>query len=59
MAKNLVAGGRNRRSLRAVPQNAKTSAAVPAEDSQLSLVAGARNTRFLRLVEIKFSELAA
>ncbi len=37
---SLVAGGRNRRSRRAVPQNAKTSAAVPAEDPQLSLVAG-------------------
>lgn len=55
----LVAGGRNRRSLRAVPQNAKTSAAVPAEDSQLSLVAGARNFRFLRLVESGVPQLAA
>ena len=40
----LVAGGRNRRSLRAVPQNAKTSAAVPAENSQLSLVGDSKPT---------------
>ena len=33
-------GGRNRRSLRASTQNAKTSAAKPAEASQVSLVAG-------------------
>ena len=38
---SLVAGGRNRRSLRSRSQNAKTSAAGPAEDLQLSLVAGA------------------
>ena len=38
---SLVAGGRNRRSLRNGDRNAKTSAAGPAEVSQLSLVAGA------------------
>jgi site-specific DNA recombinase len=37
---SLVAGTRNRRSLRSGAQNAKTSAAELAEVSQLSLVAG-------------------
>lgn len=39
--KSLVAGGRSRRSRRAGGPNAKTSAAGPAEASQVSLVAGA------------------
>lgn len=38
---SLVAGGRNSRSLRNEGKNAKTSATVSAEVSQLSLVAGA------------------
>ena len=37
---SLVAGGRNKRSRRAVAAKAKTSAAGPAEASQVSLVAG-------------------
>jgi len=56
---NLVAGGRNRRSLRAGARNAKTSAAEPAEASQVSLVAGGRNSRFLRLQEKAVPRLAA
>ena len=44
---SLVAGGRNRRSLRNGSGNAKTSAAEPTEVSQLSLVAGACNRRSL------------
>ncbi len=49
--KSLVAGGRSRRSGHAGSTKSKTSAAEPAEASQLSLVAGAHSSRFLRLVE--------
>jgi hypothetical protein len=55
----VVAGGRSRRSRHAGTPKAKTSAAGPAEASQVSLVAGARNSRFLRLVERVVPMLAA
>lgn len=56
---SLVAGGRNRRSLRNGGKNAKTSALKATEVSQVSLVAGARNQRYLRLVERQIPKLAA
>ena len=49
---SLVAGRRNRRSLRKGAENAETSAAGPAEVSQLSLVAGARNYRYRHSLQI-------
>lgn len=57
--KSLVAGGRNRRSLRNGGKNAKTSAAGALEVSQVSLVAGACNQRYLRLVERQIPKFAA
>ncbi|WP_455026325.1 recombinase family protein [Kangsaoukella pontilimi] len=57
--KSLVAGGRSRRSRQTGGKKAKTSAAGPAEASQVSLVAGARNSRFLRLVESVVPRLVA
>ena len=59
LSETMVAGGRNSRSLRNEGKNAKTSATVSAEVSQLSLVAGARNQRYLRLVEQQIPKLAA
>ena len=50
---SLVAGGRNRRSLRNGDRNAKTSAAGPAEVSQLSLVAGAGSNLHLLPEQVK------
>lgn len=49
---SLVAGGRNSRSLRSGSNNAKTSAAGPAEVSQLSLVAGASFHHHLRSQQV-------
>lgn len=57
--KSLVAGGRTRRSRHTGGRKAKTSAAGPAEASQVSLVAGARKSRFLRLVEGVVPQVAA
>ena len=48
---SLVAGGRNSRSLRNEGKNAKTSATVSAEVSQLSLVAGAGSQKYSPLFQ--------
>ena len=50
---SLVAGGRNSRSLRNEGKNAKTSATVSAEVSQLSLVAGTGVDHNLRSTPVK------
>lgn len=58
-ARSLVAGGRDRRSLRGRSGHAKTSARVATEVVLGSLVAEAGNQRFLRLVEQRIPRLAA